>query len=201
VRAEVESEFEGKVQALRAEHEAKLADLEARYPQLVARRLAEGLLRSSADLTVAQILEQAEALPVEALRNAAPVPEVAPATAPAPAVAEAASPPPAAASPESAPESAEAALEEAEADEELSMEPYIDTVLCTSCDDCIKVNKQMFAYDDNKQAYIKDARAGTFKQLVMAAEVCPAEIIHPGTPLDPDEKDLDKLVKRAERFG
>ena len=65
------------------------------------------------------------------------------------------------------------------------MEPYIDIELCTSCDDCIKLNKQMFAYNENKQAYIADASAGTFKQLVMAAEACPAEIIHPGTPLDP----------------
>ena len=81
------------------------------------------------------------------------------------------------------------------------VEPYIDIELCTSCDDCIKLNKQMFVYNENKQAYIKDPRAGTFKQLVMAAEVCPAEIIHPGTPLNPDERDLDKLIARAERFN
>jgi pyruvate-ferredoxin/flavodoxin oxidoreductase len=81
------------------------------------------------------------------------------------------------------------------------MEPYIDTQLCTSCDDCIKLNKQMFVYDDNKQAYIQDAHAGTFKQLVMAAEVCPADIIHPGTPLDPHEKGLEKLIKRAEHYN
>ena len=59
----------------------------------------------------------------------------------------------------------------------------------------------MFAYNENKQAYIKDPRAGTFQELVKAAELCPAEIIHPGTPLDPDEPDLEKWVKRAERFA
>ena len=59
----------------------------------------------------------------------------------------------------------------------------------------------MFAYNQNKQAYIEDASAGTFKQLVMAAEACPAEIIHPGTPLDAQEPDLEKLIKRAERFN
>jgi pyruvate-ferredoxin/flavodoxin oxidoreductase len=101
---------------------------------------------------------------------------------------------------ELAPE-AEADAVEAEDADELSMEPYIDTELCTSCDDCINLNKQMFAYDENKQAYIKDAHAGTFKHLVMAAEVCPAEIIHPGTPLDPREKDLEKLTNRAARFN
>ncbi|MCP3962918.1 MAG: hypothetical protein GY719_34195 [bacterium] len=50
-------------------------------------------------------------------------------------------------------------------------------------------------------AYIKDPRAGTFQHLVTAAERCTAAIIHPGTPLDPDEEDLEKWVRRAERFN
>jgi pyruvate-ferredoxin/flavodoxin oxidoreductase len=83
----------------------------------------------------------------------------------------------------------------------LSMEPYIDTELCTSCDDCLKVNNKLFVYNADNQAYIADPSAGTFKQLVMAAEACPAEIIHPGTPLNAKEKNLDKLIKRAERFN
>jgi hypothetical protein len=58
----------------------------------------------------------------------------------------------------------------------------------------------MFNYDDNKQAYIADASAGTFAQLVQAAEKCPVEIIHPGTPLNPKEKQLEKWIKRAEPF-
>jgi pyruvate-ferredoxin/flavodoxin oxidoreductase len=37
--------------------------------------------------------------------------------------------------------------------------------------------------------------------LVQAAEKCPVEIIHPGTPLNPKEKGLEKWVKRAERFN
>jgi len=37
--------------------------------------------------------------------------------------------------------------------------------------------------------------------LVMAAEKCPVSIIHPGTPLNPGEKDLAKWVKRAARFS
>jgi pyruvate-ferredoxin/flavodoxin oxidoreductase len=59
----------------------------------------------------------------------------------------------------------------------------------------------MFAYDDNKQAYIKDPRAGTFAELVMAAERCPADIIHPGTPLNPKEKNLDKWIARAAPYN
>lgn len=80
-------------------------------------------------------------------------------------------------------------------------EPYIDTLRCTSCDDCLKINPKLFVYNDDQQAYIADPKAGTFKQLVVAAEGCPAECIHPGDPLNPKEKDLDKLIKRAEPFN
>ena len=97
-------------------------------------------------------------------------------------------------------EAAPAAAEEEE-DEGLAMEPYIESARCTTCDECTKINNKMFAYNDNKQAYVKDPRAGTFKQLVQAAEKCSVRIIHPGTPLNPKEKDLDKWVKRAEPFN
>ena len=56
-------------------------------------------------------------------------------------------------------------------------------------------------FHEDKQAYIKDPRAGSFRQLVMAAEACPADIIHPGTPLNPKEKDLAKWIKRAEPYN
>ncbi|MEE8361028.1 MAG: ferredoxin, partial [Gemmatimonadales bacterium] len=71
----------------------------------------------------------------------------------------------------------------------------------TTCDECTNINNRLFAYDDKKQAYIKDPRAGTFKELVQAAEKCPVEIIHPGTPLNPKEKGLEKWIKRAEPFN
>ncbi|HSM60348.1 MAG TPA: ferredoxin, partial [Longimicrobiales bacterium] len=90
---------------------------------------------------------------------------------------------------------------EAEEEESLRMEPWIETLRCTSCNECTNLNPRMFAYDDNKQAYIKDAHAGTFAQLVQAAERCPAGIIHPGDPLDEKEKDLQKWIKRAEPFN
>jgi pyruvate-ferredoxin/flavodoxin oxidoreductase len=81
------------------------------------------------------------------------------------------------------------------------MEPYIDSEMCTACNECTNLNKRLFAYNAKKQAYVKDARAGTFKDLVVAAEKCPVHIIHPGTPLKPGEKDVDKWIERARPFN
>ena len=97
-------------------------------------------------------------------------------------------------------EPVEEAVEEAE--EELSFdEPWLDTAACTTCDDCMSINKMMFAYNEDKQAYIRDANAGTYADLVAAAEICPAKCIHPGKPLDPNEPGLEELMARAEPFN
>jgi hypothetical protein len=80
-------------------------------------------------------------------------------------------------------------------------EPYIETVRCTTCNECTNKNAKMFQYNENKQAFIADLAAGTFKDLVEAAEKCPVCIIHPGKPKNPDEPNLDDLVKRAEPFN
>ena len=96
----------------------------------------------------------------------------------------------------------EAVVEEDDDEEELSFdEPWLDTAMCTTCDDCMAINKMMFVYNEDKQAIIKDATAGTFADLVAAAEICPAKCIHPGKPLDPNEPGLDELVARAEPFN
>jgi len=111
-----------------------------------------------------------------------------------------------------APAQTEAATEEAvaeaepeveeEAGEELSFDkPWLDTAMCTTCDDCMAINKMMFVYNDDKQAIIKDANAGPFADMVAAAEICPAKCIHPGKPLDPGEPGLDDLIKRAAPFN
>ena len=97
-------------------------------------------------------------------------------------------------------ETAEAVAQD-EDEDDLAMEPWIETELCTTCNECTNLNKRMFAYNDDKQAYIKDPKAGTFAELVKAAEACPAGIIHPGTPLNPKEKDLEKWIARAEPFN
>jgi len=78
---------------------------------------------------------------------------------------------------------------------------WIDTALCTSCDECIRKYPSIFAYNADKQAYVKDPRGGTFKDLVSAAEMCTAKVIHPGTPWNSKEPDLDDLVTRAQAFA
>jgi len=77
---------------------------------------------------------------------------------------------------------------------------WIDSPECTACDDCIEINPEIFVYNDQKQAIIKNPLAGTFKEIVKAAEQCTAECIHPGSPANPNEPGLDKLIKRAEKF-
>jgi hypothetical protein len=79
-------------------------------------------------------------------------------------------------------------------------EPYIETARCTSCNECTQINDKMFGYDANKQASIIDPDAGTYLQLVEAAESCQVSIIHPGKPRNPNEPGLDELMKRAEAF-
>jgi pyruvate-ferredoxin/flavodoxin oxidoreductase len=77
---------------------------------------------------------------------------------------------------------------------------WIDQSECTSCDECVNINPKIFEYDANKKAFVKDARGGPFKDIVRAAEKCTGRCIHPGTPADPNEKGVDKLIKRAEKF-
>ena len=61
-----------------------------------------------------------------------------------------------------------------------------------------------FAYvNRNKRSLalnMKDPKGGPYKDLVLAAERCPVRIIHPGTPLDPNEKDLAKWLERGKKF-
>jgi hypothetical protein len=79
-------------------------------------------------------------------------------------------------------------------------EAWIDTARCPSCNECQLINDRMFGYDERKQAFIKDLNAGTYRQLVEAAESCQVAIIHPGKPRDPNEPGLDELLARAEPF-
>ncbi len=77
---------------------------------------------------------------------------------------------------------------------------WIDTPECTACDECIELNPKIFAYNDEKKAVIVDPKGGAYKDVVKAAEKCTAGCIHPGTPWNASEKDLDKLVKRAAKY-
>jgi hypothetical protein len=107
----------------------------------------------------------------------------------------AASPAPAAATPDGTPAAAEPA--EARSPDEA----YIETPRCTTCNECTQINDKMFAYNENKQAHIANADAGTFAQLVEAAESCQVSIIHPGKPRNASEPGLAELLKRAEPFA
>jgi hypothetical protein len=63
------------------------------------------------------------------------------------------------------------------------------------------LNAQLFHYNAEKQAYIADAAAGTFAELVKAAELCPAKCIHPGKPRDGDSTATPELIERAAKFN
>jgi pyruvate-ferredoxin/flavodoxin oxidoreductase len=77
---------------------------------------------------------------------------------------------------------------------------WIETPECTTCDECTELNPKIFAYNDDKKAIVVDPKGGSYKDIVKAAEKCTAGCIHPGKPWNSTEKDLDKLVKRAEKY-
>lgn len=80
-------------------------------------------------------------------------------------------------------------------------EPWIDTPLCTSCNDCTNLNPLLFLYNEDKQALLGDLKAGNYAQMVEAAELCPADCIHPGKPWNPNEPELGELIERAAPFN
>ena len=79
-------------------------------------------------------------------------------------------------------------------------EAYIETIRCSTCNECTLLNPRMFAYNGDQQAYIADLKAGTYAQLVEAAESCQVSVIHPGKPWDLTEPGLDDLIERAKPF-
>ena len=79
-------------------------------------------------------------------------------------------------------------------------EAWIETPRCTSCNACTNRNSRMFKYNENRQAFIADLQAGTYRDLVEAAEACKLAIIHPGAPWDSNEPDLEALLERAKIF-
>ena len=98
---------------------------------------------------------------------------------------------------EAAAEAVEAA---AEADQAPSDDPWIETTRCSTCNECTELNDRMFAYDENMQATFKDPDAGTFREIVEAAEACQVAVIHPGKPRNPGEAGLEELIERARPF-
>ncbi len=170
---------------LDAEHESALAAQAARHAeeidavrQQAATEAMERLVAVLLDLNAGGALPAGFAMPA-----AAPVAEGAPS-------------PVEEAPVEAAPEPAE------EEDEAVSFDdPYIDAVLCTTCNECTNLNSLMFVYNSDKQAEIADATKGTFAELVKAAELCPARCIHPGKPRADDSTANDDLIARAAPFN
>ena len=223
IRSELEQEFEDRKEELESEFGQELAEFKRRYARKVARRMAEGLVRSvDHDRTVGDLLQEAESTPNLELidfdeaglggNGAGAGSPAAGSESAGGGTATAAAP---AGTTEGAGEAATATEEAADAEDEeeadaagageageqtIRREPYIETARCTTCDECVDINGDMFAYNDDKQAYIVDPEAGTFREIVKAAEKCTAGIIHPGDPMDPDEPDLEEWVERAEPF-
>ena len=201
VVGQMESEFALRADALRLDYETKITELKASLPTQIARRLAEGLLKTAgSSAAVAELLASLPSVATISGNGSIPKSEegVAPAvtSVPAPLVAVVSAAPAAVVA--IAPTIGATAGAD---DEPMLLDAYIDSIRCTTCNECTNLNNRMFAYNGDKQAFIKDAKAGTFQQLVIASERCPVSIIHPGSPLNPKEKDLAKWVKRAEKFN
>jgi hypothetical protein len=149
-----------------------------------------GIRKSQAEQLLARerkVWEEQKQREIEALkREARPAPGAVAPAAPAPA-----------APAEPAATKAAPAADEAAEPEKTSDEAYIES---TTCNECTNLNNRMFAYDANKQAYIADINAGTYRELVEAAESCQVSIIHPGKPRNPNEPGIADLLKRAEAF-
>ncbi|HSQ09433.1 MAG TPA: ferredoxin [Burkholderiaceae bacterium] len=165
---------------------------------LLWHRLQEhgGIHNSHADQALARekvTWEAQKQQEIEALKQAAPTAASTATTTAAPAATaeSATAPPPAAIASE---ETAEVAAAPP------SDEPWIETIRCSSCNECQNINDKLFAYNDNKQAYIKDVNAGTYRHMIEAAEACQVAIIHPGKPKNPKEPGLEELLERAKPF-
>jgi ferredoxin len=81
-----------------------------------------------------------------------------------------------------------------------SDDPWIETIRCTMCNECTELNDRMFAYDDEKRAYIADPDAGTHRELVEAAETCQVAIIHPGNLATPTNQRWKNCLNGPRRF-
>jgi hypothetical protein len=98
-------------------------------------------------------------------------------------------------------EAAEPLSQPAPEPEPSSDDPWIETIRCTTCNECTQINDRLFAYNDDMRAYVADPDAGTFRELVEAAETCQVAIIHPGQPRNSGEPGLEELLLRAEPFN
>lgn len=185
LRRDIEEQFEREKASLLKSHREELEQTAETAARSAMERLAATLLEMDPDLDL-----------IEAVPAATK-------TTPTKAKEQAKAPPPQPAAKPTEPEKPKKQPETKKQEEETPApeEAWIDTPLCTSCNECINQNKKIFAYDENKQAVVADPKGGPFADIVKAAENCPVRIIHPGTPQDPNEPGLDELIKRAAPFN
>ena len=81
------------------------------------------------------------------------------------------------------------------------MAPWIDTPLCSACDECQRINPRIFAYNTAGKAMIKDPEGGPYSDLVKAAERCKEGIIHPGLPRDRSDPDMERWIARGQKYN
>jgi pyruvate-ferredoxin/flavodoxin oxidoreductase len=77
---------------------------------------------------------------------------------------------------------------------------WIETHECTACDECTTIAPGVFRYNEEGKAEVIDPKGGSYKDIVRAAEKCTAGCLHPGTPWNRNEKEIDKWIKRAEKY-
>lgn len=175
-RSEALSELEERVEQIEASHAMQLDKVRSDTARESMERLAA-------------VLMNVDSMPMAAPRPTAAAPvaaDVPPVVAEAPVEAEA---PP-------------AVEEEEEEEDDMSFdEAWIDSPMCTTCDECTNLNGLMFKYNGDKQAEIADRAAGTFADLVRSAEACPARCIHPGKAPAGDATVTDDLIVRAAEFN
>jgi hypothetical protein len=168
-------------EAALAEAAGERAELEQAHAEALSNARSDGARESMEQLAATLLSQDALALTAAMPAPAAPLveePDLEAAAEPAP--------------PEEVPEEEEAISFD---------EPYIDTILCTSCNECTNINSRLFNYNADKQAFIADAAAGTFADLVKAAELCPAHCVHPGKPRGDDATATPELIARAAKFN
>jgi hypothetical protein len=77
----------------------------------------------------------------------------------------------------------------------------VDPLRCDRCGRTItKYSELSTAYNADEHAYVADLRAGTYREMVFAAEACQVAII-PGTSWNRSEPGLEDLVERAAAFA
>ncbi|WP_206023531.1 2-oxoacid:acceptor oxidoreductase family protein [Rubrivivax sp. JA1026] len=140
------------------------------------------------------------AAPVAAPVAVAPAPVVAAPVAAAPVAPAAPAAPVAPAEPAPTAQAAAPAAEAAPA--ETAHEPvWVESPECSACDECITLAPGVFAYDGRRRAVVINPKGSSYADIVKAAEKCTAGCLHPGTPWNPAEPNLEKLKKRAAKYN